>query len=714
MQHVKKRIVALMMTLAMLLSLMPAAFAADISNFPDMPAEDDPSYAAVKAAVDNGLLTGENGRLNLEGTILRSTISKIIASAFGAADEDDLSAYADVAAGSWYVEWLAKAGQMGIMHGSGGKMRPSAPMTRQEAYVVLSRALNLGKGAADDLKGVKGAGDLAAWAVPEVAPLVKAGYVTDLTAAGAPITRGEFVQIMHNIFSDYISKGGVVTEVGEGSVLVNVPGVTLKDCTVKGDLVVADGVGDGDVTLDNVTVEGRLVVRGGGVNSIHIINRSRVSSDVVVTKVNGGVRVFADATCGIRMITVEDGKDDVIIEGTVGIVTVASGETPVIVKNAVVSGVTVAASGASVTLENSKVNTVAVSASDATVELAGKTTVAAVQVDAAAQGTTVNAGADTRIETLKAGTDVTVDGAGEVGKTEGEGKVADTRGEEIKTTPAPAPDPEPSRPNRPSEPSEPSEPTPPAPHDHVWATEWSKDEGTHWHACTVSGCTAQADISKHFYDGENLTCACGKTDNGYDHEHTFDENHYEWNGNLAYAPEYHNVKCTVEGCKYAYVEAHTMGTPANGKVSCTKCGYETDAGCVNGHTYTTWTMDEMIHIGYCSVCGEKMVDGHTWGSDVVDGKVTCTAPGCGATMNVSVIPCEHEWVDGETTATCTQAGKLTKTCSKCGATQEVDDEAKGHVWGNPILNSEGTEYSHTCTSCGITEVIEGPVDLGGN
>lgn len=638
MQNFKKRIIALIMSLAMLLSLMPTAFAAGALDFPDMPAEDDPSYAAVKAAIDNGLLTGDNGKLDLGGTILRSTISKIVASAFGAADEADLSAYTDVAAGSWYAEWVAKADQMGIMHGSGGRMRPGAPMTRQEAYVVLSRALNLGKGTADDLTGIEGAGDLAAWAVAEVASLVKAGYVTDLSGAGEPITRGEFVQVMHNIFSDYISKAATVTEVGEGSVIVSVPDVILKDCTVKGDLVIADGVGDGDVTLDNVKVEGRLVVRGGGVNSIHIINRSTVSSDVVVTKVNGNVRVYADATSGLSMITVADGKDDVIIEGTVGIVTVTNSETPVVLKNATVVSLAVTAPNASVTLEDSKVNSVAVSAANATVELAGTTTVTTMQVDPAAEGVTVTTGASTKITTIDAGTDVTVDGDGKVGSIRGEGTVADSQGNEVETAPAPSV----------------SQPTTPAVHTHVWATEWSKDEGAHWHACIGGGdCTARSDETVHSWtqseDGGWNDCVCGRPYDGpgeADHEHTF--------GSMVSDPDfysdwYHWLDCTHEGCDRSKYEMHTLGSAdADGYRKCTKCNYKIKADCAtNGHKVTAWAIDNLnpqLHIGTCTVCSESLRKVHTWGTDVTDGKVTCT-DGCGATRSVSGEAHVHDYSD---------------------------------------------------------------------
>lgn len=619
MQYAKKRIIALIIVLAMLLSLMPTVFAADAPDFPDMPAADDPAYAAVKQAVDNGLLTGENGRLNLEDTILRSTISKIVASAFGAEDEADLSAYTDVAAGKWYTEWLAKADQMGIMHGSGGKMRPGASMTRQEAYAVLSRALNLGKGSADDLKDVKGAGDL----------------------------------------------------------------------------VIADGVGDGDVTLDNVSVEGRLVVRGGGLNSIHIVNNSKVSSDVVVTKVNGNVRVYADATSGISMITVADGRDDVVIEGTVGIVTVAN-KTPVVLRNAAVVSLEVIAPSASVTLEDSKVNTVAVSAANATVELAGKTTVAAVQVDSAAEGVTVNTGADTRIETLKAGADVTVDGDGEVGKTEGEGKVANTQGEEIKTTPAPNP--------APSEPR----PSTPAVHVHVWATEWSKNEGIHWHACIGGdGCTAQADATPHSWTRENTgewsDCICGKPYDGpgdADHEHTFDSTVKDPD---LFTSEYHWLSCTHEGCDQNKYEMHTLGSAdGQGYRKCTKCNYKIKDECASGgHKVTAWAVDTYngnLHKGTCEVCGETMTQVHTWGTDVTNGKVACTA-GCGATQNVSGTPHTHhysEWFrcenslshqricrdencnhDGAATQTefCTDDG--TGKCGVCGGAMTTEEVSGG-------------------------------------
>ena len=49
------------------------------------------------------------------------------------------------------------------------------------------------------------------------------------------------------------------------------------------------------------------------------------------------------------------------------------------------------------------------------------------------------------------------------------------------------------------------------PHDHVYSGEWSTDETNHWHACTTTGCTQVADLAAHDY-GTTGVCACGKVD----------------------------------------------------------------------------------------------------------------------------------------------------------------------------------------------------------
>ena len=56
------------------------------------------------------------------------------------------------------------------------------------------------------------------------------------------------------------------------------------DATVGGNVIIADGVGKGEFTLDNVIVNGDLVVRGGGINSVKLVNKSSVIGKIILRK----------------------------------------------------------------------------------------------------------------------------------------------------------------------------------------------------------------------------------------------------------------------------------------------------------------------------------------------------------------------------------------------------------------------------------------------
>ena len=62
----------------------------------------------------------------------------------------------------------------------------------------------------------------------------------------------------------------VGVETIEGNVIVKAQDVVLNNLVIKGNLTIAEEVGDGDVTLNNITVNGETYIRGGGKDSIHI------------------------------------------------------------------------------------------------------------------------------------------------------------------------------------------------------------------------------------------------------------------------------------------------------------------------------------------------------------------------------------------------------------------------------------------------------------
>ena len=107
------------------------------------------------------------------------------------------------------------------------------------------------------------------------------------------ITRAEFAQVMDNIIKQYIRESGEYTIDIAGNVIINTPGVTLKDSTITGDLIIGEGVGEGDVNLENVVVRGRLLVRGGGEQSI-VIRGDSVIGSITLAKIDGVERVYIE------------------------------------------------------------------------------------------------------------------------------------------------------------------------------------------------------------------------------------------------------------------------------------------------------------------------------------------------------------------------------------------------------------------------------------
>lgn len=150
--------------------------------------------------------------------------------------------------------------------------------------------------------------------------------------------------------------------------MVNVPEVTIKDASISGDLIIGDGVGSGTVTLDHVTVSGRVLVRGGGENSLRIVNNSNIGSIIVTKSSSGDLRILSSQGARVDMVYVDDGKDTVTLEGTFKNVAV-QGTNEVVLRNSSVTQLSVSAPGADVTVESGSVANTIVAESAAKAEL---------------------------------------------------------------------------------------------------------------------------------------------------------------------------------------------------------------------------------------------------------------------------------------------------------------------------------------------------------
>lgn len=272
---------------AMLLSTN--AFAAVPSDFSDFPT--DWSAPAMTHAVQNGLLNGSDGKILPKGLLTRAQMATMVNRAFASSAKASLTSFTDMLPGVWHYDEMAKSVRMGVFQGANGKLSPNDPITREQAFAVLARAFGLADGKASSLDKFSDGAQVSSWARGAVAALVEQGYVTGADGALNPqsyITRAEFAQVMDALVAAY-SDQDLKDQTVEGNLILRTNN-TLENVTVKGDLILADGVSA--ASLKNVTVTGRLVVRGGtdGVK----LTKSTAKGGIQLANPNGTPKLTID------------------------------------------------------------------------------------------------------------------------------------------------------------------------------------------------------------------------------------------------------------------------------------------------------------------------------------------------------------------------------------------------------------------------------------
>ena len=311
----KKQTLALLLAGAM---LVPNAFAASPEDFHDFPT--DWSAAGLRSAVQNGLLNGSNGEINGNGLLTRAQLAAIVNRAFGADKAADLSGFTDVRSDAWYHNDMAVSVAMGAFQGANGKLNPESPITREEAFAVLARAFGL-DGDASALSDYTDGGSVSPWAKSAVSALIDSGFVNGANGKLNPrssITRAEFAKVISGMASTFADNG--LSDTVDGNVIVRSSGASLAGKTINGDLILADGAAQADLT--NVTVTGRILIRGGA----------------------DGV-TFGNTSAGRGIIV----HSDVSIAGTADSITVAGAAAVTVQSGASVGSITVNAENAKIT-----------------------------------------------------------------------------------------------------------------------------------------------------------------------------------------------------------------------------------------------------------------------------------------------------------------------------------------------------------------------------
>ncbi len=274
-------------------------------------------YEAISKWVDKNLISGyPDGTFKPDGKITRAELLTLINRLYGFYETSDKN-YSDVAEDDWYYDEVSIAKKNMYLDWYKEKaFYPNKKITRQEACAILSAINNLDL--LQESASMQAYSDYASipeWSREYIDAVVSKGYIKgyeDKTLRPeGEITRAEAVTMLDRVIGKLINKEGTYgpeegQQIIESNLTINSKDVILQNTIVKGDLILAAGVKEGNVDLQNVIVEGKTIINGGGENSITF--DSSVLGEIIVFKVNGMIRVVSkDSEIG-RSILKSGGK----------------------------------------------------------------------------------------------------------------------------------------------------------------------------------------------------------------------------------------------------------------------------------------------------------------------------------------------------------------------------------------------------------------------
>ena len=171
----------------------------------------DMSWAseAIDYLFEQGIISGEKpGYYNPNASISRGDFTLMLCRAFQLSG-DSKGNFSDVDANSHYFDAISTAKALGIVKGANGKFNPNSALSRQDAMVMLSRALDaagisISDGDSLDVSKFSDSKQISDYAVDAVAALVKANIIQGYGDKFMPhgnVSRAEMAMILYRILT---------------------------------------------------------------------------------------------------------------------------------------------------------------------------------------------------------------------------------------------------------------------------------------------------------------------------------------------------------------------------------------------------------------------------------------------------------------------------------------------------------------------------------
>lgn len=264
--------------------------------------------SAIKRWAEAGIIEGDgDGTVNPGRNLKRAELATILSRLLGLKERAAADTFSDVAADAWYVDAVLKCAKAGIMQGDGtGKANPESPIDRQQAIVMIGRAVGVKPATGSSLNRFDDGDTVASWAEPYMIALTDMGILNGLpTGEGdgaiiAPtvnIDRASTFALLDKAIAQYITAPCTVTvDDANKLVVINSAAEETGTVTVTGTtagVVVATGTTD-EVVLKNADV-GTLKVdapvdviisKGSSVDDLDANAAAKIDNKGAVTNLN--------------------------------------------------------------------------------------------------------------------------------------------------------------------------------------------------------------------------------------------------------------------------------------------------------------------------------------------------------------------------------------------------------------------------------------------
>jgi len=248
---------------------------------------------AIATWTERNVLNGYNEMFRPDDTITRGEMA-VILDRMMYYTEKQQNTFTDLDQ-AFYTDPILKAAKAGILLQSNALIQPKQTMTKQEAIVMFAKALGISpiEGNTD----FEDDAQIADWAKGYIVAMEQYGYITSDDGVFQPdelISRAEVATLLSTSVGDVVTESKTEVSSNGKNVIINTPDVTLQNTVIDKDLILSEGVGEGDITLENVTVKGALIVRGGGIHTVTLKNCN--INNISVQKKSAPVRILTQGS----------------------------------------------------------------------------------------------------------------------------------------------------------------------------------------------------------------------------------------------------------------------------------------------------------------------------------------------------------------------------------------------------------------------------------